>query len=125
MKKGIHIIADLYDCSIEEVFSSKEDVEKFMDIFLDKIQSTGLTTLHHKIEHFGPSSVTGYILLAESHISFHTWPEYNYMSLDIFACNYSKDNTQAVEDIFKFFSEYFKAKKIDSQKIVRHMQLKN
>ena len=49
--------------------------------------ATGATILHGHFHHFGPNSgVSGVLVLAESHVSIHTWPERDYAALDIFVC---------------------------------------
>ena len=82
-EKGIHIILDLYGVDPQKIDSSI-----FLNDLISKAVSvSGLKsfgTLYHKFQPMGFTSVT---LLETSHISVHTWPEYKYASIDIFACD--------------------------------------
>ncbi|TIV72457.1 MAG: adenosylmethionine decarboxylase, partial [Mesorhizobium sp.] len=49
-------------------------------------QSSGAAVLFSKFHRFSPEGVTGVLVLAESHISIHTWPEHSYAALDVFMC---------------------------------------
>ena len=78
-----HIIAELFGCQ-------KIDNLKFVDQSLkEAAHICGATVLHTKLHKFSPQGITGYVLLAESHISVHTWPEYGYAAADIFSCGTS------------------------------------
>jgi S-adenosylmethionine decarboxylase len=60
---------------------------------------TGLTTLHSYFYGFSRGGVTGMILLKESHISIHTWPEHNYAAVDVFTCGSRKDAFQVYRSL--------------------------
>jgi S-adenosylmethionine decarboxylase len=117
---GIHLIGDLYDCQLDnflindsEIFTLQKDIE-------DIIKSFGFIVLGSYFHFFGCNAATGVIALAESHVSFHTWPEESYVSIDIFVCNFSKDNTQSANKLFDLLSlEIFKSGKIKKQIIKR------
>jgi len=82
-EKGIHIILDVYGVEPEKL-----DNAIFLNRLITKaVAESGLKsfgTLYHKFDPMGYTSVT---LLEASHISVHTWPEYKYASIDIFACD--------------------------------------
>jgi len=82
-EKGIHIILDVYGVEPEKL-----DNAIFLNRLITKaVAESGLRsfgTLYHKFDPMGYTSVT---LLEASHISVHTWPEYKYASIDIFACD--------------------------------------
>ncbi len=62
---------------------------------VDGVQSAGLLDvgrLFYTFENGG--GVTGTVVLAESHLCVHTWPEHNYATLDVFVCNHTADNTK-------------------------------
>lgn len=81
---GKHLIADFYD--IEDV-SLLSDEEKLKQIILNSATKSGATILRYDSHHFGEGcGVTGVAILAESHISFHSWPERKYIGIDIFLC---------------------------------------
>ena len=82
MVVGIHIIADFYGVEAE-LISSVETVREIME---GAVSAGNLTKLGSSYHQFKPYGASGVILLAESHLSFHTWPEYNTVTLDLFTC---------------------------------------
>jgi len=50
---------------------------------------------------FEPQGVTGTVLLAESHIAIHTWPEAGFVTVDVYVCNLTTDNTAKAEQVFR------------------------
>lgn len=67
---------------------------------------------------FNPYGVSGIVLLEESHIAFHSWPEHDYISIDIFSCN-GKYNAEIAYNVFK---EKLKPKKIKKTVIIKSIQ---
>lgn len=92
---GTHIIADLYDCTN---LSNNSSVR---EILLQSAKESKGTVLHTKFHDFEPQGLTGYILLAESHISIHTWPESGYAAVDVFTCGTTMQPKAAVAYIQK------------------------
>ena len=79
---GKHCILELYECD-----SAKLDDEAFLrDTITSAAKRAGATLLHLITHRFDPQGVTGLALLAESHISIHTWPESGYAAVDVFTC---------------------------------------
>ncbi len=78
---GEHVIAEFWGC--KNMFDTKEEIEKHLIAASEHAQSTLLKTAVYK---FSPQGVTGLALLAESHISIHTWPETGYVAIDVFTC---------------------------------------
>ena len=79
---GKHCILELYECD-----PSRLDDEAFLRTsILTAAKSAGATLLNLITHHFEPQGVTGLALLAESHISIHTWPESGYAAVDVFTC---------------------------------------
>ena len=68
---------------------------------------------------FDPCGFTMAICLKESHICIHTWPEFNQLTLDIYLCNYLKDNSYKVTLLGDCFKEYFKAKVLNETNVYR------
>ena len=78
---GRHLIAELHGCS------GLADIGLVERALTEAAAAAGATLLELKLHGFGPGQgVTGVALLAESHISFHTWPEHGYAAVDIFLC---------------------------------------
>ncbi|MCT0225387.1 adenosylmethionine decarboxylase [Synechococcus sp. CS-1328] len=79
---GKHCILELYDCT-----SAKLNDEAFLRTAITTAaKRAGATLLNLITHHFDPQGVTGLALLAESHISIHTWPESGYAAVDVFTC---------------------------------------
>jgi S-adenosylmethionine decarboxylase len=79
---GKHCILELYDCD-----SAKLDDEAFLrNTITSAAKRAGATLLQLITHRFDPQGVTGLALLAESHISIHTWPESGYAAVDVFTC---------------------------------------
>lgn len=105
MKQGIHIIANFFECRNKELLVNEEKLSR---LIVNSVNENGLTILKKYFHKFGEGGITGYLLLSESHVSIHTWPERNnYLTLDIFVCNYNKDNTEDAKKIFNQIKEAF------------------
>ena len=78
---GMHLLIDLKDAS------RLDDLDHIDQAMRDCVTAAGATLLHIHLHHFTPNGgVSGVAVLAESHISIHTWPEYGYAALDVFMC---------------------------------------
>jgi len=77
---GSHLIVDMWDAS------NLDDVEAIERALKAAVEAAGATLLHLHLHRFTPNGVSGVAVLAESHISIHTWPERGYAALDIFMC---------------------------------------
>ena len=85
---GYHLMMELYGCDQEKIKSRRY----LHNLVKAAVKEAGLTNLGSRFHQFQPYGVTGFTLLAQSHISFHTWPEFGYLVLDIFTCG---DQNQA------------------------------
>jgi S-adenosylmethionine decarboxylase len=106
---GIHLIADFWNGKIIE--SSKE-IEK---ILIEAVKTSKNTPLELAIHKFSPQGITGVILLEESHLAIHTWPEYNYVAVDIFTCGERALPYKALN----YLKKRFKPKKIEVRELKR------
>ena len=64
------------------------------------VDEAGLAIVGDRFFQFEPHGVTGTVLLAESHLAIHTWPEAGFVTLDVYVCNYTTDNTAKAERVF-------------------------
>jgi len=120
MKTGIHLIGDLHNCKFSSYLENEAGVKKLKRIISGKIKRVELTELGNFYHYFGPYSITAVVCLSESHISFHTWGEEKYTSLDVFVCNYKRDNTEKAREIFDYLiAEMFKPEKVVRKEIKR------
>ncbi|MBV1775404.1 adenosylmethionine decarboxylase [Burkholderiaceae bacterium DAT-1] len=80
---GRHVLADFYGCPLN-VLMQPERVEAALR---EAARLAGATVIGGHVHHFGEGmGVTGVLLLKESHLSIHTWPEHGYAALDLFMC---------------------------------------
>jgi S-adenosylmethionine decarboxylase len=106
---GIHLIVEFWDGKIIE--NSKE-IKK---ILIASAKKGGNTPLEISIHKFKPQGITGVVLLAESHIALHSWPEYGYVAIDIFTCGEKAFPYKSLD----YLKEIFKPKKVQIKKIRR------
>ncbi|MDQ0357673.1 S-adenosylmethionine decarboxylase [Rhodoplanes tepidamans] len=77
---GAHLIIDIHGGErLDEIEHIEHTLRRCVD-------AAGATLLHIHLHHFQPTGVSGVAVLAESHISIHTWPEAGYAALDVFMC---------------------------------------
>jgi S-adenosylmethionine decarboxylase len=92
--QGQHLIADLHDAA------HLADVGHIERCLVEAAAAAGATLLEVRLHSFGPGQgVTGVAMLAESHISIHTWPEYGSACVDLFMCGRSHDLDAALDTI--------------------------
>ena len=92
MKKlGRHLIVEYADCD-QTILNDLELLEKFMN---ESVRKAGATIVSSKFHRYNPQGVSGVVVIAESHISIHTWPEYGYAAVDFFTCGESVDPYKA------------------------------
>lgn len=106
---GVHIIAELW--GVVDI----KDPEKFEKILLDAATLAKARPLKVYVHKFLPQGMTGVVVLAESHITFHTWPEMKYLALDIFTCGEQSEPYRALDH----FKKILKPKSIQVVEIKR------
>ena len=100
---GIHNIVELYDCD-EEILKSSKQIK---EIFLEAAEAGKATIVESWFHNFSPYGVTGVLVIAESHMSIHTWHEHKYCAIDIFSCSEKLNNQEIVDHL----TEKLKSKK--------------
>ena len=81
---GTHLIVDLYGAS------RIDDIAHVEAALIECVDAAGATLLHIHLHHFTPNNgISGVAVLAESHISIHSWPETGYVALDVFMCGHA------------------------------------
>jgi S-adenosylmethionine decarboxylase proenzyme len=121
---GLHIIASLYRCRGDARYLV--DAERLRAFCVDAVNRSGLTVvdaLFHRFPGSGGGAsggVTGCIVLAESHLAIHTWPELRSVTLDIFACNHSQDNSTRAGAVVDDIVAIFKPEEIARHDLARH-----
>ncbi len=108
---GTHIIVELSDCN-PLILS---DVEKVTDILVTAAKQANAEVLQTAFHRFTPQGVSGVVVIAESHLSIHTWPEYGYAAMDIYTCGDHTDPWKAC----RYAAEQFQAKQMLTTEVRR------
>ena len=101
--QGLHIIADLYNCPKDNYLSSANALQQ---LCLKACETAGLSILGEHFYQFDSfddvqvGGATGAIVLAESHLAIHTWPERDGATLDVYVCNVTGDNSARAESLY-------------------------
>ncbi|HTJ50860.1 MAG TPA: adenosylmethionine decarboxylase [Cyclobacteriaceae bacterium] len=112
---GLHILANLHSDKTNQLTDYTFSKE-FLDSTISKFGLTKVGEVYHA---FPGGGFTGVVCLTESHISLHTWPEFNYITLDIFLSNYLKDNTSTTRKFYEEIVIFFNANIIQEHFITR------
>lgn len=120
--QGIHLTADLSGC--QNNLKLMSDKSGLRQACLDLVTSCGLTVVGDTFVAFpgvGDSAggVTGTILLAESHLALHTWPEQSGVTLDIYVCNFSTDNSKKASQLLDAMTAMFDPAQAHHQRLRR------
>jgi len=89
---GTHILLDLYGCDPDRL----NDLEFLRQMSLEGVRRSGATIMGDHFKQFEPQGVSGIIIIAESHLSLHSWPEFGYMAMDYFTCGSRIDIDAAI-----------------------------
>lgn len=115
---GLHVMGDLYDVQCEERFLVDSDL--LTEHCLRLVEQAGLSTVGHYFHQFdGAGGVTGMVVLAESHMSIHTWPEKKYVTVDVYVCSYSQDNRPRARQLYQSLLDTFQPERESSHSVER------
>ena len=78
---GRHMLLELFDCNVEAF-----NLGTVKDALMEAARRAEATIVDVVFHEFNPSGVSGVVVIAESHLAIHTWPEYRYAAVDIFSC---------------------------------------
>src|SRR3989344_8095571 len=96
---GRHLLVELHRCPADPL----KKVDFVRDTMLNAARACRATIVDSSFHEFSPFGVSGVVILAESHISIHTWPEYKYAAVDIFICGGVIKPEEAVDYIVTRF----------------------
>jgi len=96
---GHQIVLDLYDCARERL----ESVDVVRTALVQTARAVGVTIVEEVFHKFSPWGVSGVVVIAESHLAIHTWPERRYAAVDIFTCGSSVDLHRATRYLQRVF----------------------
>lgn len=108
---GRHLLLELYECPSEIL----NDTGIIQQIMIDVAKAVHATIIDTSFHHFSPFGVSGVVLIAESHFTIHTWPEYGYAAVDIFTCDEELNHEKSKALLI----ERFAAKRHQSKFILR------
>ena len=114
---GLHLIGDLGGCRCDPQVLL--DGKTFESKCVDFVNASGLTVMDVSFHQFEGSGFTGTVVLAESHIAIHTWPEKQGLTLDVYVCNYSGDNSQKARQLFDSIIAHFQPAEIARHEVSR------
>lgn len=108
---GLHLTADLYGCACETALLT--DAERLGAHCVQAVEGVGLQAVAQLFHTFpasalGPGGVTATVLLAESHLCVHTWPETAAVTLDVYVCNFGGDHSAKAQALMAALQGLFK-----------------
>ena len=108
---GRHLLVELFSCD-EEVLDNLEKIEEFM---MTAARVSGATIVESVFHRFQPHGISGVVVIAESHLAIHTWPEHGYAAVDFFTCGADIDYWRAHD----FLKEAFVAGDSEVRELLR------
>jgi S-adenosylmethionine decarboxylase proenzyme len=117
--RGLHLTADLHRCDGDPLLLA--DAAALRQLCLTLVASAGLhavADLFHPFETAG-GGVTGVVLLAESHLAVHTWPERSAVTLDVYVCNLGRDNAGRANELLHALIAAFAPQIAHTQRVAR------
>ncbi|MEX0685971.1 MAG: adenosylmethionine decarboxylase [Balneolales bacterium] len=93
---GRQILVEYYECDSSFI----NDANNIETSLLEAVSASGATIISHDFHTFSPHGVSGVIVIAESHVAIHTWPEHSYAAVDIFTCGETID-PWIIQDMLK------------------------
>jgi len=118
---GLHLIADLHDCRGK---TPLDDADALRALCVDAIARAGLRAVGSVFHPFvgadgHAQGVTGVVLLVESHLAVHTWPELRSVTADVYVCNVGADNTARAEAVMAQLVQAFGPREPRVQRVQR------
>ena len=118
---GLHLIAELHDCRCAPRLLAS--VDALREVCLAVCTVPGLTPVGQVFHQFGsaaePAGATGAVILAESHLAVHTWPEMNAVTLDLYVCNFSQDNSATARAACDHLITVFAPERVELREVER------
>lgn len=120
--QGLHLTGDLFDCACADALFT--DLETLSTLCREATVDSTLTIVDEKFHVFPdwngqPGGITGTLLLAESHLAIHTWPERRGVTLDVYVCNFTDDNSPKAQQLFDTLMLAFRPKSQVVNRITR------
>ena len=108
--QGLHLTADLYNCRCDAAWLL--DAAQLGDWCVGAVRASGLQVVNQLFHTFpatasGPGGVTATVLLAESHLCVHTWPEQKAVTLDVYVCNFGGNHSAKAQALMRALVDRF------------------
>lgn len=116
---GLHILAEFHDCGGERHLL--EVAGALAGLCRRACLDAGLEVVAEAFHQFPEAGATGALVLAESHLAVHTWPEIDAVTLDLYVCNHSRDNRAAAEAAYRALHAAFRPGRTVRRNINRGM----
>ncbi len=118
--QGTHLLADWRDCATSPAAPAMTDPIALRAACLQAVRDAGLQAVSDVFHAFAPpGGVTGVVLLAESHLALHTWPELNAVTLDVYVCNLRRPNEDRAEHLLALLRPLFQPGRVQQQRVLR------
>src|ERR1700746_1350847 len=114
---GIHLLGEWYGCAA--AMPEMTRAEPLRALCLRLSEASGMTIVGDRFFQFKPQGVTGTVLLAESHLAIHTWPEAGFVTVDVYVCNYTTDNSDTADRVCRGFQAALEPQRTRFQAIRR------
>lgn len=108
---GRHVLAEFHGCPFEML----NDIKKVETIMVNAALEAGAEVREFVFHKFSPQGVSGVVVISESHLAIHTWPELGYAAIDVFTCG----ETVNPWDACNYMVEKFQAEHMDAKEIKR------
>ncbi|GEM05017.1 S-adenosylmethionine decarboxylase proenzyme [Halolactibacillus miurensis] len=108
---GRHVIAEMWDCNIDIL----NDMGKIEQIFVDAALKSGAEIREVAFHKFAPQGVSGVVIISESHLTIHSFPEHGYASIDVYTCGDIIDPNVACD----YIAESLESKRLERVEVPR------
>jgi S-adenosylmethionine decarboxylase len=121
--RGLQLTADLHGCA--PAGACLTDPQTLRSLCVDAVRAAGLTPVRELFHRFDPGQagasggITGVVLLAESHVAVHTWPELAAATIDVYVCNFGADNSGKAHDLLERLVMAFNAREAVRREVDR------
>ena len=116
-RKAVHLFGELFSCPQER--KQLLHAQTLREDCLRLVRQSGLTIVGDCFYQFPAAGVTGTVILAESHLAIHTWPEAGFVTLDVFVCNHTEDNRSKAHWLFEALCELCGAGRVNMHEVHR------
>lgn len=120
--QGLHLTADLHDCQCDPAWLT--DAARLLARCEQAVREAGLQAVARLAHTFAgadgqPAGVTATVLLAESHLCVHTWPELGAVTLDVYVCNFGGDHSARARSLLAALLQLFEPGQVQQQALQR------